>query len=129
MKIVAVMACPVGAAHTYMAAEALAQELKKREIEYKVETQGITGIDHEISQEEVSEAIGIILSDDVRIKGMDRFADKTVIYASTNEIIKKPSRYIDKLLVETGQVVSGPEPTWESKKHTWKGIGGLFGKN
>ena len=47
MKIVAVAACTIGIAHTYMAQEAIEQECKKRGYECKVETQGGMGIENE----------------------------------------------------------------------------------
>lgn len=57
MKIVAVSACTAGIAHTYMAQEALEQECEKRGIEIKVETQGGMGIDNELEQDEIDEAV------------------------------------------------------------------------
>ena len=42
MKLLAITSCPSGVAHTYMAAEALQKAAKKRGIEIKVETQGLS---------------------------------------------------------------------------------------
>ena len=43
MYLVAVCSCPVGIAHTYMAAANLKKAAQKRGIEIKVETQGAQG--------------------------------------------------------------------------------------
>ena len=56
-KVLAVTGCPTGIAHTYMAQEALEQECEKRGIEIKVETQGGMGIDNELEQDEIDEAV------------------------------------------------------------------------
>ena len=42
MKVVAVCACTVGIAHTYMAQKAIENEFKKRGIDIKVKTQDDT---------------------------------------------------------------------------------------
>lgn len=48
-KIIAVTACATGVAHTYMAAQALKKASKKMGHLIKVETQGATGIDNELT--------------------------------------------------------------------------------
>ncbi|WZU00821.1 hypothetical protein MGH68_15075 [Erysipelothrix sp. D19-032] len=53
MKIVGVVACTVGIAHTYMGQEAIEVEAQKRGYDYKVETQGGMGIDNELFDEEI----------------------------------------------------------------------------
>ena len=76
MKVVAVCACTVGIAHTYMAQDAIEQEFKARGIDVKVETQGGLGIGNQITQEEVDAADFVLLSIDVGIEGDDRFNAK-----------------------------------------------------
>lgn len=44
MYLVAVCSCPVGIAHTYMAAANLKKAAQKKGIEIKVETQGAQGV-------------------------------------------------------------------------------------
>ena len=61
MKIVAVAACTIGIAHTYMAQEAIEQECKKRGYECKVETQGGMGIENELDEDEIAAADAVIL--------------------------------------------------------------------
>ena len=60
MKIVAVAACTIGIAHTYMAQEAIEQECKKRGYECKVETQGGMGIENELDEDEIAAADAVI---------------------------------------------------------------------
>lgn len=76
MKVVAVCACTVGIAHTYMAQKAIEDEFKKRGIDIKVETQGGMGINGSLTQEEVDAADFALLAIDVGIEGDDRFAQK-----------------------------------------------------
>ena len=49
MYIVCVTACPVGIAHTYMAAANLEKAFKHAGHEVKVETQGAQGLENEIT--------------------------------------------------------------------------------
>ena len=56
-RIVAVTACPTGVAHTFMAAEAIEEEAKKRGWWCKVETRGSVGVGNELTPEEVASAV------------------------------------------------------------------------
>ena len=49
MYILGVTSCPVGIAHTYMAASNLEKCAKKKGLEIKIETQGATGVENELS--------------------------------------------------------------------------------
>ena len=69
MKIVAVAACTIGIAHTYMAQEAIEQECKKRGYECKVETQGGMGIENELDEDEIAAADAVILANCHRYRG------------------------------------------------------------
>ena len=50
MYLVAVCSCPVGIAHTYMAAANLKKAAQKKGIEIKVETQGAQGVEMRLPQ-------------------------------------------------------------------------------
>ena len=56
MKIVAVAACTVGIAHTYIAQKAIEDECARRGIECKCETQGGIGIEGEERFEALQDA-------------------------------------------------------------------------
>ncbi len=89
MKIIGATACPSGVAHTYMAAEALIQAGKKYDIEVKIETQGGSGIESELTKRDIQEAYCVILSNDIEIKGKDRFKGKKVLQMGVSDIITK----------------------------------------
>ncbi|MBB4785004.1 fructose-specific phosphotransferase system IIB component [Streptomyces rapamycinicus] len=54
LKLLAVTACPTGIAHTYMAAEKLAQAAESLGHSMKVETQGSIGAENVLSDNDVS---------------------------------------------------------------------------
>ena len=99
MKVVAVCACTVGIAHTYLAQKAIEDECAKRGFECKVETQGGMGIDNEIEQDEVDEADVAILAVAVGIEMEDRFDEKRdegkLIEVDPSVAIKQTAELID----------------------------------
>lgn len=98
MFLVAVCSCPVGIAHTYMAAANLKKAAQKKGIEIKVETQGATGVEDEITQEDIARADGAIIASDVKIKGMNRFDDVPTMSFKVNEPIKNAEAVIEELV-------------------------------
>lgn len=80
-KIVAVCACPVGAAHTYIAADKFTSACEKLGWDVKVETQGLSGVENELDEDDIEEADCIVLANEVPLEGEDRFdgyEDKTI---------------------------------------------------
>ncbi|MBM7573561.1 fructose-specific PTS transporter subunit EIIC [Aquibacillus albus] len=107
MKVLAVTACPVGIAHTYMAAENLQKAGQEMGIDIKVETQGSIGVENELTEKDIAEADGIIIAADKEVS-KERFAGKKVIVTGVQEGIRKPKELIEKL--QSGDVpVYGPE--------------------
>lgn len=102
MFLVAVCSCPVGIAHTYMAAANLKKSAKKKGIEIKVETQGATGVEDEITSEDLKRADGAIIASDVKIKGIERFADVPTMNFKVNEPIKDADAVIEELVEALG---------------------------
>lgn len=102
MFLVAVCSCPVGIAHTYMAAANLKKAAKKKGIEIKVETQGATGVEDEITKEDIDRADGAIIASDVKIKGMDRFESIPTMSFKVNEPIKDAEAVIEELTEALG---------------------------
>lgn len=98
MKIVAITSCATGIAHTYMAAEAIKKECKKKGYQCKVETQGALGIENKLKDSEIKEADLIIFANDVGITKVERFDNyKDKIKKFTpHEIIKNPSIIFEK---------------------------------
>lgn len=66
-KIVAITSCPVGIAHTYMAAENLEKAGKELGIDVKVETHGSIGVENELTDQEIHEAVGGIIAADTKV--------------------------------------------------------------
>ena len=99
MKVVAVTACSSGIAHTYMAAEALEVVAKKYNIDISVETQGSIGIENELVQEDIDNAVCVILTNDMPIINEHRFEGKKVIRMSTSDVIKKADVIMKKIII------------------------------
>lgn len=102
MFIVAVTACPTGVAHTYIAREKLVQVAAKRGIEIKVETQGSTGRDNEITATDLARADAAIIAADISISGLERFSDLPTLECSLAEAIKKTGNILDEVVEAVG---------------------------
>lgn len=89
MKILAVTACPLGLAHTYMAAEAFEMACEKAGVSCKVETQGTLGIDNDITSEDVMEASAVILTTDMPLKNVERFDNILKYEVNISRIVKE----------------------------------------
>ncbi|MGM3189418.1 PTS fructose transporter subunit IIBC [Dickeya dadantii subsp. dieffenbachiae] len=98
-RIVAVTACPTGVAHTFMAAEAIESEAKKRGWWVKVETRGSVGAGNPISPEEVEQADLVIVAADIEVD-LGKFAGKKMYRTSTGLALKKTAQEFDKALSE-----------------------------
>ncbi|MCQ8836540.1 PTS fructose transporter subunit IIC, partial [Streptomyces malaysiensis] len=97
LKLLAVTACPTGIAHTYMAAEKLAQAAESLGHSMKVETQGSIGAENVLSDNDVSEADGIIIAADKDVD-RSRFVGKRVLVAGVADGIHRPERLIEQVL-------------------------------
>ncbi|WP_189308090.1 fructose-specific PTS transporter subunit EIIC [Streptomyces albospinus] len=89
-------ACPTGIAHTYMAAEKLAQAAESLGHEIKVETQGSIGAENVLSDNDVREADGIIVAADKDVD-LERFAGKRVLAVGVAEGIRHPEQLIERV--------------------------------
>ncbi len=102
MFIVAVASCPVGIAHTYMAAANLKKAAEAKGIEIKVETQGATGIENELTSEDINRAKGAIIASDVRIKNPGRLDPIPTLTVSVSEAVKDAKSVIEELVEAIG---------------------------
>ncbi|EOI5778188.1 PTS fructose transporter subunit IIBC [Cronobacter malonaticus] len=98
-RIVAVTACPTGVAHTFMAAEAIETEAKKRGWWVKVETRGSVGAGNAITPEEVAQADLVIVAADIEVD-LAKFAGKPMYRTSTGLALKKTAQEFDKAVAE-----------------------------
>lgn len=98
-RVVAVTACPTGVAHTFMAAEAIDTEAKKRGWWVKVETRGSVGAGNAITPEEVAAADLVIVAADIEVD-LAKFAGKPMYRTSTGLALKKTAQELDKAVAE-----------------------------
>ncbi|MFC3390895.1 PTS fructose-like transporter subunit IIB, partial [Aidingimonas halophila] len=118
-KIVAVTACPTGVAHTFMAAEALAEAGKAMGHQIRVETQGSVGAQDQLTEAEIADADLVILACDIEVDPT-RFAGKRVWYTSTGNALKKPRPTIEEAL-ENAEIQSGASaPSGGERKQSIK---------
>ena len=111
-KILAVTACPTGIAHTYMAAEALQEAAKSKNVDIKVETRGALGIENGLTEEDIAEAHAIIVAADMDVEE-SRFAGKSVLKVPIGQAIKDPQSLIEEALA---MVQENSNPVGKSKE-------------
>ena len=87
MYIVCVTACPVGIAHTYMAAANLEKAFKHAGHEVKVET-----------EEDLTRADAALIASDIRIKNVERFKDIPTMTVAVQEAVKDPDGIVSELM-------------------------------
>ncbi|WP_329176493.1 fructose-specific PTS transporter subunit EIIC [Streptomyces decoyicus] len=104
LKLLAVTACPTGIAHTYMAAEKLAQTARSLGHEIKVETQGSIGAENVLSDNDVRDADGVIIAADKDVD-RSRFVGKKVLVVGVAEGIRHPEQLIKR--VQSAPVYGG----------------------
>lgn len=98
MYIVAVTSCPVGIAHTYMAAANLKKAAEAHGIKIKVETQGAQGPENDITQEDIANADAAIIASDVSIRDAQRFDDLPTLECGVQEAVKDAKSIIEEVL-------------------------------
>lgn len=92
MNVIAITSCATGIAHTYMAAEAIKKECKKRGYKCKVEMQGALGIENKLSEKDIQTADVIVFANDVGISKAERFQNyKDKVFKCTpHQVIQHP---------------------------------------
>jgi len=118
-RIVAVTACPTGVAHTFMAAEAITTEAKKRGWWVKVETRGSVGAGNAITAEEVAAADLVIVAADIEVD-LEKFAGKPMYRTSTGLALKKTAQELDKAVVEAEPYTTKGQKSTGSSSSTGK---------
>ncbi|REC95503.1 PTS fructose-like transporter subunit IIB [Kushneria indalinina] len=118
-RIVAVTACPTGVAHTFMAAEALAEAGRTLGHQIKVETQGSVGAQNQLTEEEIKEADIVLLACDIEVDD-ERFAGKPVYRTSTGTALKKSQQTINDALAGAAVESEGSAPAGGERKKSMK---------
>lgn len=97
IRLVAVTACPTGIAHTYMAADSLAQAAGRRGIDLRVETQGSAGATP-LDPAVIEAADAVVFATDVGVRDRGRFAGKPVVEYGVKKAIDAPEEVLDDAL-------------------------------
>ena len=97
-KIIAVTACATGVAHTYMAAQALKKAAQKKGYLIKVETQGATGIENELTEKDVKIGEVVIFAVDTKVRNEERFNAKDILKVPVAAPIKNAEKILDDAL-------------------------------
>ena len=96
-ELLGITGCPTGIAHTYMAAEGLENAGKETGHPIKVETQGQSGAQNVLTDEEIKKAKAIIIAADVNVD-LSRFEGKRVLRTGVTDGIRRPKELIEKAL-------------------------------
>ena len=102
-EVLGITSCPTGIAHTYMAAESLEKMGKELGHSIKIETQGQSGAQNVLTEEEIKKAKAIIIASDVNVD-LSRFNGKRVLRVSVTDGIRKPKELIEKVLMSTDEI-------------------------
>lgn len=98
-KIVAITNCPAGIAHTYMVAEAFEKRARELGHEIHVETQGASGIENRLTDQQIAEADYVILAVGKTLSDSEkaRFNGKKVISIKVSDALKEAKTIFDNL--------------------------------
>ena len=99
-KLLAVTGCPLGLAHTFLAAEALQNAAAELEVRLKVETNGADGVKNRLTPEEIAAASCIIVAADKQVE-MARFAGKPVLTVPVGAAVRSPRALLEEALSGT----------------------------
>lgn len=111
-KILAITACPVGIAHTYIAADKIAEAGNKLGYSIKVETHGSQGVKNHFTDKEIQDAEVIILATDIGID-RSRFQNKRIYEVKVKEAISDPYKVINDSIMSAA-VYTGKDTSNES---------------
>lgn len=114
-NIVAVTACPTGVAHTFMAAEALAEAGRALGHHIRVETQGSVGAQNELTDDDIRDADVVILACDIEVDPT-RFAGKRIWRTSTGNALKKSRQTVEEALANAEVESQASDAGGERKK-------------
>ncbi|WP_299731025.1 PTS fructose transporter subunit IIBC [uncultured Endozoicomonas sp.] len=98
-RIVGITACPTGVAHTFMAAEALEEEARRRGEWIKIETRGSVGAKNQLTAEEIASADLVMIAADIDVD-LARFDGKKLYKTSTGAALKKTAQELDRAFAE-----------------------------
>lgn len=118
-RFVAVTSCPAGLAHTYLAAEALQKAAHAHGVALKVETNGASGVQNELTPQDIAGADCVIVAAD-RTVPTARFVGKRVLTVSTGEAIRDAAGVLERASEGSVPVYRGGDGFRTSN---WKELG------
>ena len=124
-ELLGITACPTGIAHTYMAAESLEQMGKELGHPIKIETQGQSGAQNVLTDEEIKNAKAIIIAADVNVD-LSRFNGKRVLRTGVSDGIHRPKDLIQKALNGEAPIYHHNEKDGEENIKTGKKGGNIY---
>lgn len=95
--LVGATGCATGVAHTFMAEEALEDAAKKLGYTIKIETHGQTGVENQLTPQEIKDAKGVIIASDIDVD-TDRFVGKPLVIVPVAQGVKNPEKLIKEAL-------------------------------
>lgn len=95
--IIGVTGCPVGVAHTYLAAEGIENAAAQMGYECKVETNGSVGVKNTPTAEDIERADAIVIACDKQVD-LNRFKGKRVIITGVKKAIRESEQLITQAL-------------------------------
>ncbi|WP_085522555.1 PTS fructose transporter subunit IIABC [Tuberibacillus sp. Marseille-P3662] len=113
-KILAVTACPTGIAHTYMAADSLKEKAGELGYDIKVQTNGSTGVKNKLTDEDIKDAMGIIVAADTKVD-MDPFIGKPVVEAPVADGIRQPEALINQITTGEANVYQNGQSSYQEE--------------
>ena len=102
-KLIALCACPMGLAHTFMAAEAIEVAARARGYDVKIETQGADGIQNELTAEDIAQATVIIHATGITPQNIERFNGVEVYEVELKDAVKNAGGLIDEIEEDQAQ--------------------------
>ena len=102
-KLIALCACPMGLAHTFMAAEAIEVAARARGYDVKIETQGADGIQNELTAEDIAQATVIIHATGITPQNIERFNGLAVYEVELKDAVKNAGALIDEIEEDQAQ--------------------------
>ncbi|WNS81845.1 fructose-specific PTS transporter subunit EIIC [Domibacillus sp. DTU_2020_1001157_1_SI_ALB_TIR_016] len=126
--VLAVTACPTGIAHTYMAADSLKAKAKEKGLNFKVETNGSSGVKNALTADEIAKASAIIVAADKQVE-MERFKGKHVIQVPVAQGIRNPDGLLDRAVKQDAPVFQGGGGASASSSKSDSSAGNAFYKH
>ncbi len=113
--LVGVTGCPTGIAHTYMAADSLKQKAKELGYEMKVQTNGSTGVKNQLTEEDIRNAVGVIVAADTKVD-LAPFVGKPVVEVPVTAGIRNPEGLINQVINGEAPIYSGSGKSFQDER-------------